>query len=50
MDEMGGACGANGREEERIYKFLEENPEGKKSLQRLRRRWVDNIKAELGEI
>jgi hypothetical protein len=30
--------------------FLEETPEGKRPLCRLRRRWEDNIKADLQEV
>jgi hypothetical protein len=32
------------------YRILVENPEGKRPLKRLRRRWVDNIKMDLTEI
>jgi hypothetical protein len=32
------------------YKILVGNPEGKRPLRRPRRRWVDNIKMDLGEI
>jgi hypothetical protein len=32
------------------YRVLERNPEGKSRLGRSRRRWVDNIKTNLGEI
>jgi hypothetical protein len=31
-------------------RILEGNPEGKRPLGRPRRRWVDNIKMDLGEI
>jgi hypothetical protein len=40
-----------GRVEKRnAYRLLEGKPEGKRRLVRPRRRWVDNIKMELGEI
>jgi hypothetical protein len=32
------------------YRILVEKPEGKRPLGRPRRRWVDNIKMDLGEI
>jgi hypothetical protein len=32
------------------YRILVGNPEGKKPLERPRRRWVDNIKMDLSEI
>jgi hypothetical protein len=31
------------------YRILVGNPEGKRSLGRPRRRWVDNVKMNLGE-
>ena len=33
-----------------IYSVLVRNPEGNKSLGRLRSRWVDNIKMDLQEV
>jgi hypothetical protein len=33
-----------------VYRLLVGKPEGKRPLGRLRCRWVDNIKIELGEI
>jgi hypothetical protein len=33
-----------------MYRFLVEKPEGKRSLGRHRRRWEDNIKADLQEV
>jgi hypothetical protein len=33
-----------------VYRILVGNPEGKRPLGRPRRRWVDNIKMDLGEI
>jgi hypothetical protein len=47
--EMGRACSANGGEEE-CYRILVENSEGKRPLERARRRWVNNIKMVLKEI
>jgi hypothetical protein len=34
----------------KVYKFLVENPEGKRPLERRRRRWKDEIKMDLREI
>jgi hypothetical protein len=46
---MGSACSTN--EEKRIaYRILVGNLEGKRSLGRPRRRWVDNIKMDLREL
>jgi hypothetical protein len=33
-----------------VYRILVENPEGKKSLGRTRRRWEDNIKTDLQKV
>jgi hypothetical protein len=44
---MGGACSTNGGEEERV---LVGKPEGKRPLRRPRRRWMDNIMMDLGEM
>ena len=46
---MGGACSAYG---ERIggYRVLMGEPDGKRPLGRLRRRWEDNIKIDLQEV
>jgi hypothetical protein len=44
---MGGECSTNGGEQERV---LVGKPEGKKPLGRPRRRWVDNIRMDLGEV
>jgi hypothetical protein len=43
---MGGPCSTNGGEEERSVG----KPEGKKPLGRLRRRRVNNIRMDLGEV
>jgi hypothetical protein len=34
----------------KVYRLLVGNPEGKRALRRTRRRWVDNIKMDLGEM
>jgi hypothetical protein len=44
---MGGSCSTNG-EERNACRLLVEKPERKKPLGRQRRRWVDNIKMDLG--
>jgi hypothetical protein len=36
-------------EKRNVYRILVGKPEGKRSLGRLRRRWVDNIKIDLKE-
>jgi hypothetical protein len=46
---MGGSCSTNG-EKRNAYRLLAGKPEGKRSLGRPRRRWVDNIKMDLEEI
>jgi hypothetical protein len=33
-----------------VYRLLLRKPEGKSPLGRLRRRWVDNIRMDLGEV
>jgi hypothetical protein len=38
------------REKRNAYMILVGKPEGKRPLGRQRRRWVDNIKMDLGEI
>jgi hypothetical protein len=42
---MGDLCSTYGGEEEHVVK-----PEGKRPLGRPRRRWVDNIRLDLGEV
>jgi hypothetical protein len=49
MDGMDGACSTNGGEEE-CNRVLVGKPEGKRPLEKPRRRWVDNIEMDLGEI
>jgi hypothetical protein len=49
MDEMGGACKTNG-EKRNAYRLLVEKPVGRRPLGRPRRRWVDNIRMDLGEV
>jgi hypothetical protein len=46
---MGGSCSANG-EKRNAYRLLVGKPEGKRSLGRPRRRWVNNIRMDLGEV
>jgi hypothetical protein len=46
---MGGACYTNG-EKRNAYTILVGEPEGNKPLGRPRRKWVDNIKMDLGEM
>jgi len=36
--------------ERRVSRFLVGKPEGKRSLRRPRRRWVDNIRTDLQEV
>jgi hypothetical protein len=43
---MGGPCSTNGG----AYRLLVGKPEGKRPLGRPRRRWVDNIRMDLGEV
>jgi hypothetical protein len=44
-----GPCSTNG-EKRNAYKLLVGKPEGKRPLGRPRRRWVDNIRMDLGEV
>jgi hypothetical protein len=46
---MGGSCSTNG-ENRNAYRLLVGKPEGKRPLGRPRRRWVDNIRMDLGEV
>jgi hypothetical protein len=46
---MGGACRPNG-EKRNVYRLLVEKPERKRPLGSPRRRWMDNIRINLGEI
>jgi hypothetical protein len=46
---MGGACSTNG-EKRNAYRLLVGKPEKERPLGRPRRRWVDNIRMDLGEI
>jgi hypothetical protein len=41
-DEMGGPCSTNG-EKRNAYRLLVGKPEGKRSVGRPRRRWLDSI-------
>jgi hypothetical protein len=44
---VGGTCGTQGIG---VYRVLVGRPEGKRSQERPRRRWKDNIKLDLREI
>jgi hypothetical protein len=46
---MGGPCSTNG-EKRTAYRLLVGKPVGKRALGRPRRRWVDNISMDLGEV
>jgi hypothetical protein len=46
---MGGPCSTNG-EKRNAYRLLVRKQEGKTPLGRPRRRWVDNIRMDLGEV
>jgi hypothetical protein len=46
---MGGLCSTNG-EKRNAYRLLGGQPEGKRQLGRPRRRSVDNIRIDLGEV
>jgi hypothetical protein len=37
-------------EKRNAYRLLVKNPEGKRPLGRTRRRWMDNIRMDLGEV
>jgi hypothetical protein len=45
---MGTACNTNG-EKRNAYRIFMGKPEGKRPLERARRRWVDNTKVEIRE-
>jgi hypothetical protein len=47
---MGGECSTYGGEEEHAYTLLVGRPGGKRTLGRPRRRWVYNIRVDLGEV
>ena len=47
---MGGACGAFGGGERCAQGSSGETPEGKRPLERPRRRWEDNCKMDLQEV
>jgi hypothetical protein len=46
---MDGACNTNG-EKRNEYRLLVKMPGGKRPLGRTRRRWVGNIRMDLGEV
>jgi hypothetical protein len=45
----GRVCSTNG-EKRNTYRILVGKPEGRRPLGRPRRRWVDNIRMDLGEV
>jgi hypothetical protein len=47
---MGRACSTNGGRRRNAYGILAGKPEGKRPLERPRRRWVNNIKLDLREM
>jgi hypothetical protein len=48
-DTLGGPCSTNG-EKRNAYRLLVGKPEGMRPVGRPRRRWVDNIRIDLGEV
>jgi hypothetical protein len=46
---MGGSCSTN-EEKRNAYRLLVRKLEGKRQLGKPRRRWVANIKMDLGEV
>jgi hypothetical protein len=46
---MGGACSRNGGERN-VYRLLVGKAEGRRPLERPRRRWADNIRTDLVEM
>jgi hypothetical protein len=46
---MGESCSTNG-EKRNACRLLEGKPEGKRPIGRPRRRWVNNIRIDLGEV
>jgi hypothetical protein len=46
---MGGPCSTKG-EKRNAYRLMVGKPEGKRPLGRPRRRWVDNIRMDVGEV
>jgi hypothetical protein len=46
---MGGTCSTYG-EKRNEYRLLVGNPEGKRPLGRRRRRWVNSIRMDVGEV
>jgi hypothetical protein len=47
---MGRPCSTDGGGEKNVYRLLVGKAEGKRPLGRPRRRWVDNIRMDLGEL
>jgi hypothetical protein len=46
---LGGTCSTNG-EKKNAYRLLVGKPEGRRPLERLRCRWLDNIRMDLVEV
>jgi hypothetical protein len=46
---MGVVCSTNG-ERKNAYRLLVGKPKGKRPLGRPRRRWINNIRVDLGEV
>jgi hypothetical protein len=46
---MDGACGTNG-EKRKVYRLLVGKLEERRPLGRQRRRWMDNVRMDLGEV
>jgi hypothetical protein len=46
---MVGPCSTNG-EKRNAYRLLTVKPEGRRPVGRPRRKWVDNIRMDLGEV
>jgi hypothetical protein len=46
---MGGECSTNG-EKRNAYRLLVGKPQGRRLLEKPRRRWVDNIRMDLREV
>jgi hypothetical protein len=49
VDEVGGTCGTNEGEEERVY-FIGRKARGKEVARKTQSRWIDKIKMDLLEI
>jgi hypothetical protein len=49
-DEKGGSCSTRMGEKRNAYRLLVGKPEGKRPLRRPRRKWVDNIRMDAGDV